>query len=204
MNETGVILAVLTGVLIGITGGLLFLAGKNRQVAELKDEIKGLEDAAVTLREKLSAEAERRAVAEEKCSRIPGLEEELEKTKQENTVLHTKLSELETRLEDERKNADEKIALLQEARDQLKMEFQNVANKIFEDKSQKFTEQNRENIEGVLKPMREQLLDFKKKVEDVYDESLNNLDISNKTLGDYKVEGYSLLLSGVCKSCGSN
>ena len=43
-----------------------------------------------------------------------------------------------------------------------------------------------------------------KKVEDVYDESLNNLDISNKTLGDYKVEGYSLLLSGVCQSCRSN
>ncbi len=43
-----------------------------------------------------------------------------------------------------------------------------------------------------------------KKIEDVYDESLNNLDISNKTLGDYKVEGYSLLLSGVCISCGSN
>jgi len=43
-----------------------------------------------------------------------------------------------------------------------------------------------------------------KKVEDVYDESLNNLDISNKTLGDYKVEGYSLLLSGQCKSCRSN
>ena len=79
------------------------------------------------------------------------------------------MSELETRLEDERKNAAEKLALLQEARDQLKLEFQNVANKIFEDKSQKFTEQNKENIEGVLKPMREQLLDFKKKVEDVYD-----------------------------------
>lgn len=43
-----------------------------------------------------------------------------------------------------------------------------------------------------------------KKVEDVYDESLNNLDISNKTLGDYKVEGYSLLLSGQCKNCRSN
>ena len=43
-----------------------------------------------------------------------------------------------------------------------------------------------------------------KKVEDVYDESLNNLDISNKTLGDYKVEGYSLLLNGVCTSCRSS
>jgi len=43
-----------------------------------------------------------------------------------------------------------------------------------------------------------------KKVEDVYDECLNNLDVSNKTLGDYKVEGYSLLLSGVCTDCRSN
>jgi DNA recombination protein RmuC len=204
MNETGVILAVLTGVLIGITGGLLFLAGKNRQVAELKDEIKGLEDAAVTLRKKLSDEAERRAVAEEKCSRIPGLEEELEKTKQGNTVLHAKLSELETRLEDERKNADEKISLLQEARDQLKMEFQNVANKIFEDKSQKFTEQNRENIEGVLKPMREQLLDFKKKVEDVYDKeskdrvSLLNEIIHLKTLNE-QISGDAVNLTNALK-----
>ena len=40
-----------------------------------------------------------------------------------------------------------------------------------------------------------------KKVEDVYDDSLNNLDVSDKTLGDYKVKGYSLLLNGVCSEC---
>lgn len=40
-----------------------------------------------------------------------------------------------------------------------------------------------------------------KKVEDVYDDSLNNLDVSDKTLGDYKVQGYSLLLNGVCSEC---
>ena len=181
MNEAGTILAVLAGVLGGIIVGLLFLAGKSRQVAELKGEIKDFEEGAVTLREKLAAEAERRAIAEEKSSRVSGLEEGLENTQQENTTLQTKLSELETRLEDERRNAAEKLALLQEAREQLKMEFQNVANKIFEDKSQKFTEQNRDNIEGVLKPMREQLLDFKKKVEDVYDkESKDRVSLLNE------------------------
>src|SRR5210317_1419559 len=108
MDETGIIVAVLAGVLIGITGGLLFLAVKNRQMAELKDGLKDLEDAAVTLREKLAAEAERRAVAEEKSSRVPGLEEELGKTTQRNAVLRPKLSELETRLEDERRKAVKK------------------------------------------------------------------------------------------------
>jgi len=149
MNDAGIILVVIAGVLAGIVVALLFRAGK--------------------IREKLAAEGERRAVAEEKGSRIPGLEEDLDNAKQENILLQTRMSELETRLEDERKNAEEKLSLLQEARDQLKLEFQNVANKIFEDKSQKFTDQNKENIEGVLKPMREQLLEFKKKVEDVYD-----------------------------------
>ena len=149
MNDAGIILVVIAGVLAGIVVALLFWAGK--------------------IRGELTAEAERRAIAEEKSSRVPGLEENLDKAKQENILLQTRMSELETRLEDERKNAEEKLSLLQEARDQLKLEFQNVANKIFEDKSQKFTEQNKENIEGVLKPMRDQLLDFKKKVEDVYD-----------------------------------
>jgi DNA recombination protein RmuC len=149
MSDAGIILAVIAGVLAGIVVALLLGAGKTRK--------------------KLAAEAERRAVAEEKSSRIPVLEENLDKARQENTLLQTRMSELDTRLEDERKNGEEKLILLQEARDQLKLEFQNVANKIFEDKSQKFTAQNKENIEGVLKPMREQLVDFKKKVEDVYD-----------------------------------
>ncbi|MEM7009504.1 MAG: transcriptional repressor [Thermodesulfobacteriota bacterium] len=43
-----------------------------------------------------------------------------------------------------------------------------------------------------------------KKVEDIYDESLNSFDISDKNLGDYKVSGYSLLLSGICSACKSN
>lgn len=183
MNDAGMILAVMAGVLVGIGGALLLLAGKNRQIAELMGEIKGREEDAAAQRERLAGEAERRAVAEEKSSRVPGLEEGLEKAKQENGVLLAKLSELETRLEDERRNAAEKLVLLQEAREQLKMEFQNVANKIFEDKSQKFTEQNRENIEGVLKPMREQLLDFKKKVEDVYDkESKDRVSLLNEII----------------------
>jgi DNA recombination protein RmuC len=181
MNEAGMLLAAVAGVLVGIVGGLLFLAGKNKQLEELKVQGKGLEEEAALLRERLAAEAERRAVAEEKGSRIQGLEDALEKAQQENTGLQTKLTELGTRMEEERRNAGEKLILLQEARDQLKMEFQNVANRIFEDKSQKFTEQNRENIEGVLKPMREQLLDFKKRVEDVYDkESKDRVSLLNE------------------------
>lgn len=59
--------------------------------------------------------------------------------------------------------------MLQEAKEQLRLEFENLANKIFEEKSQKFTEQNQVNVAAVLNPLREQLTNFHRKVEDVYD-----------------------------------
>ena len=170
MNDAGIILAFIAGILAVIAvWGLMLVAGKKRQVQELQAEIHTLREDGERVREKLAAETERRAAAEEKGSRIPALEEDLARAKQDNAQLQARISEVETRHTEERKSYEEKLAMLLEAREQLKMEFQNVANKIFEEKSLKFTEQNRENIENVLKPVREQLADFRKKVEDVYD-----------------------------------
>ncbi len=79
------------------------------------------------------------------------------------------IAELGVLLEEERKQATEKITLLNQAREQLKVEFQNLAQKIFDDKSSQFVEQNRTHIDGLISPLREQIVDFKKRVEDVYD-----------------------------------
>ena len=83
--------------------------------------------------------------------------------------LMAEMAELRTVLEQERKQADEKIALLNEARDQLKIQFQNLAQRIFEEKGRSFTELNKANIEHLINPLRDQIGDFKKRVEDVYD-----------------------------------
>lgn len=77
-------------------------------------------------------------------------------------------AELETRLNEERKQANEKLVLLQESREQLRLEFQNLANRIFEEKSRRFTDQSRANLDQLLTPFREQLKDFGKKVDDTY------------------------------------
>ncbi len=49
------------------------------------------------------------------------------------------------------------------------VEFKNLANEILEEKSKKFTEQNRVNLNDILKPLGEKIKDFEKKVEEVYD-----------------------------------
>jgi len=72
-------------------------------------------------------------------------------------------------LKHERESAREKIQLLEETKTQLKMLFENTANKIFEEKSARLTGQSVERLTEVLKPLKDQLGDFKKKVEDVYD-----------------------------------
>jgi DNA recombination protein RmuC len=79
------------------------------------------------------------------------------------------LAELRTSLSEQSKQSAEKIALLNEAREQLKHEFQNLAHRIFEEKSHRFSDQNRANLDQLINPLREQLGDFKKRVEDVYD-----------------------------------
>jgi DNA recombination protein RmuC len=54
--------------------------------------------------------------------------------------------------------------------DHFKKEFENLANKLLEEKSEKFTLQNQRNIEGLLKPLQERIKDFEKKVEDTYNQ----------------------------------
>ncbi len=57
---------------------------------------------------------------------------------------------------------------LEKLQKQFEVQFNNLANKILEEKSKKFTQQNQENISRILNPINEKLKDFEKKVEDSY------------------------------------
>jgi DNA recombination protein RmuC len=57
----------------------------------------------------------------------------------------------------------------EELNSKLTAEFRNIAGIILEEKSKKFTDQNKENLDAVLSPLKEKLDEFKRKVEDTYD-----------------------------------
>ncbi|MEQ9546306.1 MAG: DNA recombination protein RmuC [Marinobacter sp.] len=78
------------------------------------------------------------------------------------------LREYEVTLVSERRASNEKLALLERNRDALKQEFENLANRIFEQKSERFSQQTRTSLDSLLNPFRDQLQDFRKRVEDVY------------------------------------
>ena len=83
-------------------------------------------------------------------------------------ALQVENARLTAELDHERRTAAEKMRLLQDAEARLKGEFENLANRIFEDKGRTLTEQNRERISSLLQPLREQLDGFRKRVDEVH------------------------------------
>ncbi|CKK33379.1 DNA recombination protein RmuC [Neisseria meningitidis] len=88
---------------------------------------------------------------------------------------------LATQIEQERLASEEKLSLLGEARKSLSDQFQNLANTILEEKSRRFTEQNREQLHQVLNPLNERIQGFGELVKQTYDkESRERLTLENE------------------------
>src|SRR5690606_978881 len=62
----------------------------------------------------------------------------------------------------------EQLSLLKTAKAELTREFENLANKIFEQKQQQFSQNSKSLLETTLDPLKLQLSDFRRKVEEVY------------------------------------
>jgi DNA recombination protein RmuC len=93
-----------------------------------------------------------------------------------------------SRLEAENRNLLEKLEHQQQdmikAGERLNLEFKNIANELLEEKSQKFTKANRENLDEILKPLRQKILEFEQKVEHTHKESLErNAGLVQQILG---------------------
>ncbi|MDD4526590.1 MAG: DNA recombination protein RmuC [Candidatus Margulisbacteria bacterium] len=147
------------GVGLGVAIG--YLLGKMlNSNSSLKEEIAGLKVY------KLEKEDLQKTCREEK---------ELIQKRLDDSIEHfQKLKAEIARKEEENKNLVEKLQTQKQEIDErfkyLQDQFANLANKIFEEKSQKFTTQNKENIDVLLKPLQEKIQSFQKKVEDTYDD----------------------------------
>ncbi|MBL4834170.1 MAG: DNA recombination protein RmuC [Pseudomonas sp.] len=77
-------------------------------------------------------------------------------------------STLQNTLEHRQQHFTEQQQLLKDSRDQLKMEFEQLASRIFEAKGQAFSQQSQQSLDNLLKPFREQIDQFRLKVEDIH------------------------------------
>ena len=94
--------------------------------------------------------------------------------REQNQALELQNAVLQSKYESEMQSWQEKIELLQNAKDELSREFKNLSNRIFEDKSKQFSSLNREQLELLLKPFREQITNFSKEAREQFEEELKD------------------------------
>jgi DNA recombination protein RmuC len=164
-------------IIVGITGlvigGLIgWLLNKSAQSSVLQD-----------VRTRLLVEQEKSL----------GLASQLNEEKKVASVERNKVLELSTVFS--RTDADYKNLQLKLAEQQKEMEglqekfttqFENLANKIFEEKGKKFADQNKINLGEILNPLREKISDFEKKVELTNTESIKNHSALREQLTNLK------------------
>ncbi|MFT7064879.1 MAG: DNA recombination protein RmuC [Sediminicola sp.] len=110
---------------------------------------------------------------------LTSLEEKLRSTDEEKNQLRSEKEQLGnqvTRYQADMENLElknrEQKQEVEKLQEKFTKEFENLANKILDEKSTKFTEQNRENIKNILIPLQEKILLFEKKVDDSQKESV--------------------------------
>ncbi|PKH84150.1 DNA recombination protein RmuC [Pseudomonas sp. Choline-02u-1] len=135
----------------------------------LKDELanegkraKSLETSERDLREQLS---EAKQALTERAQVLNALQERFGGLSSEHT-------ELKTTLQKREEHFQEQMLQLADTRKSLTQEFENLANKIFEEKGKTFTQTSQTSIDGMLKPFRDQIEGFQKRINDVHDASL--------------------------------
>tara|TARA_R110002153_G_scaffold132235_3_gene281258 strand:+ start:33292 stop:34770 length:1479 start_codon:yes stop_codon:yes gene_type:complete len=82
--------------------------------------------------------------------------------------LRTQLESQAARFEQEQIASQDKLQLLEAAEKRLQEQFENLANKIFEQKQEKFSQSSKAGLDSILLPLKEQIEGFKKQVSDQY------------------------------------
>ncbi len=158
MNDNLILASIILGSLLlgGLIGWLLTRLKNRSQVEVLQGKMQLLEDQVET------AENNRLEML---------LEVEKIRDKNEGLKIEmVKYQEAYKNLSDKNKEQREEVEKLNE---KFNKEFQIMANKIMEEKSTKFAEQNKENIKTILDPLQEKIQKFEKKVEETHKESID-------------------------------
>jgi DNA recombination protein RmuC len=177
------ILLLIIGLVLGFVIALLFFKGKNNTVADTSE----LDSKIVLLeKDKLVLDANFKNAEKENqrlLSELKELQEKylLELNRERDRYLSEinsekeKLSKAEARIaraEEVFKSQEDKHntlkSELENVHKKYSTEFEVIANKILEEKSTKFTEQNRSNLDTILNPLRENIKAFEEKVEKAY------------------------------------
>lgn len=104
---------------------------------------------------------------------VSKIENERETIRREKEFLNAELTRKNTEFENLQYKNNEQKEEVEKLQEKFTKEFENLANKILDEKSSKFTEQNKENIKNILNPLQEKIKTFEEKVDLTQKESIS-------------------------------
>ena len=141
-----------------------------RRLAKAEKKYRDLEESLSGIKTENSALRERTGNQERRISNLEGeLRQEREALVAERNrteAAHIELSKMNTMFSEQKKQSDEKLALLKDAKESMREGFNNLANDIFEKKQKEFRSRSSEQLKSVLDPLKERIKSFEQKVSD--------------------------------------
>jgi DNA recombination protein RmuC len=183
MLNSPVLIAVIA-LLIGLlSGGLILWIVSRQKIASLEEKVEYTKNSYESLIENIKLSQSK--LEEDLLLQAKAYEEKIEliessfaeniasekkqatlKIESLNNSFEDKKEQLKSEFSIKEENLKEKIELLESSKDKLKLEFENLANKLFEENAKKSTT----NLTQMLTPFKEQLKSFGKRVDDIYNE----------------------------------
>jgi len=109
--------------------------------------------------------------------RLSKVETNYETVLKEKGHLEVQLAQQRTAHEKEQEQHEQAQQEIEKLNEKFTKEFENLANKILDEKSTKFTDQNKKNIEQILNPLQEKILMFEKRVEDTHKDTIERQSV---------------------------
>jgi DNA recombination protein RmuC len=187
-QELNWLLLLIVGVVIGavvawffaktrFSGTINLLESEKRQLdSQLSKLQPALEERDRLLHENIqySAQLEQKLEnLQELSGRLQKLDKEYREVAIEKENLNVLLAEQRTAFAKAEEKHTEAQGEIEKLNEKFTKEFENLANKILDEKSTKFTDQNKKNIEQILSPLQEKIISFEKRVEDTHKDTID-------------------------------
>ncbi len=214
------------GVWLGMRSRVVQAEAQGRLVAErdkavLQERLNAAEQAAARLHQErdaavgesqrlqdvITAETSRRAAAEEKNKRIPELESELREyaahlraLQEDNSTLQADVRGIKTQLDEERKAADEKLALINDAKAKLEDTFKALSSEALRGNNQSFLDLAKETLEKFQQGAQSDLQTRQKAIDELVKplrESLDKVNVQIQQVEQNRTHAYATLTEQV-------
>lgn len=153
-----------------------------------------------------------KAVHDTALARIERLEQQLEDKEIECIDLNKVLAAQEQQVQHQEEKLQEQKGQIQQIQEQFRLEFAHTANALLEEKSEKFTAQNQQNLSALLLPLKEKIKHFEEQVAHFYgdeskqratlQEQIRQLTTLNQTMNE-ETKNLTRALKGEAKTQGN-